>query len=308
MLHSKVKKRSRVLERKKTQYGILFALPWILGLLFFYAYPLFSSIYFSFTSYNIISPPRWVGLENYTRLLNDSRFIRSIQNTIFYAFMAVPISVMFGIFLALLLNMSVKFQGMFRTVIFLPTLVPVVATSIIWQWLLNPRFGVINYFLFLVGIDGLNWFTDPDLAIPSLVIIAQWTLGNAILIYLAGLQDISKDYYEAAEIDGANLIKKTFWITLPLLTPVIFFNLVMGVIGTLQIFALPFTISAGMGSPGSPADSLLFYSIYLYLQAFGFLNMGYASAMAWIMFVIIVIFTVIVFNGAKGFVHYEEDS
>lgn len=306
-LARKEKMRPGTLEKQRTKYGIFFALPWILGLLFFYAFPLFSSIYYSFTDYNIISAPRWVGFENYTRLFNDPRFIRSIQNTVIYALMTVPISVMIGIILSLLLNMSVKFQGFFRTVIFMPTLVPVVATSIIWQWLMNPRFGVVNYLLFLVGIDGPNWFTDPAWSKPTLMLVAQWTIGNAVLIYLAGLQDISTDYYEAADLDGANIIQKTFRITLPLLTPVIFFNLIMGVINTLQIFALPFTISAGLGTPGSPADALLFYSIYLYLQAFGFLNMGYASAMAWIMFIVIVVFTFIVFNGAKGWVHYEEE-
>ena len=304
----KVKRRSGSLERKQAMMGILFALPWILGLLFFFAFPLISSIYYSFTAYNIITPPRWIGLGNYRRLLNDARFIRSIQNTVFYATMAVPVSIMVGILLAFLLNLSVKLQGLFRTIVFLPSLVPVVATSIIWQWLLNPRFGVVNFLLSQVGIGRFNWFTDPDLALPTLVLVAQWTLGNTVLIYLAGLQDISVDYYEAAELDGANTFQKAVRITLPLLTPVIFFNLVMGIINTLQIFALPFTISAGMGTPGSPADSLLFYSIYLYLQAFGFLNMGYASAMAWIMFVIIASITFLVFNVAKGFVHYEEDS
>lgn len=295
------------IERAYRKYGILFALPWLLGLLIFYAYPLFSSVYYSFTQYNLMSDPRWIGLRNYAELFKDPLFRKSVTNTLYYTLMVVPFSILFGVLLSLLLNVPVKGQGIFRTIIFLPTLVPAVAASTVWQWLLNPQFGIVNYLLGLMGIPGPSWFFDPGMAKQSLVIIAQWTIGNSVLIYLAGLQDISKDYYEAASLDGANTLKKTFHITLPLLTPVIFFNMVMGIINALQVFALPFSISGKLGGPGSPANSLMFYSIYIYKQAFSYTNMGYASAMAWILFVIIMVCTLLVFKSSNSWVYYEDE-
>jgi multiple sugar transport system permease protein len=297
------RKRSRM-EKGRTKYGYLFALPWIVGLLLFYAYPLFGSVYYSFTNYNIVSKTTWVGLENYQNLLHDPLFWTGIKNTLFYATLEVPLSVIVGVTLALLLNLPIKGRGLFRTLFFLPTLVPIVATSIVWEWLLNPQFGLVNMNLEAFGIKGPGWLGDPLWAKPSLIIMALWGIGNAVIIYLAGLQDISKDYYEAAEIDGANAVKKAWYITLPLLTPVIFFNMVMGIINSLQVFTLPYAITYGTGKP---ANSLLFYSMYLYNNAFLYMKMGYASAMAWIMFVIIIIITLWVFRTSKRWVFYQGD-
>lgn len=231
------------LERRRAKFAYLFVAPWVLGLLLFYAYPLFGSIYYSFTNYNIVSDSSWVGLRNYTDLFHDPLFWTGIQNTLIYAAFEVPLSVIIGVLLALLLNAPIKGRGLFRTIFFLPTLVPIVATSIVWEWLLNPQFGLINSKLALLGIQGPGWLGDPQWSKPSLVVMALWGIGNAVVIYLAGLQDISKEYYEAAEIDGANPFKKAWHITLPLLTPVIFFNTVMGIINTLQVFTLPYTLT-----------------------------------------------------------------
>lgn len=292
------------MEREISLYGRLFAVPWICGLILFYAYPLLSSIYYSFTDYSIVNPFRWVGLENYENLLRDATFWTSVRNTLIFALMQVPLSMIVGIGLALLLNLRLKGQGLFRTLFFIPSLVPVIATVILWQWLLNPQFGLVNSVLDAIGLPGPPWLGDPDWAKPSLVLMTLWTLGNALLIYLAGLQDISQDYYDAADMDGANGFRKAWHITLPLLTPVIFFNMVVGLIHALQEFTMPYALTYGTGNP---AESLLFYSMYLYNNAFLYMKMGYASAMAWILFIIIVAATLAVFRSSNRWVFYQDD-
>lgn len=299
------KEKSRSIERTQARSGLLFAIPWILGLLIFYAYPLISSIYYSFTTYNVISPARWSGLNNYQMLLADKVFWKGIANTLIYSAMAVPTGVVLGVLMALLLNVKIPGRGIFRTAFYLPTLVPVVATAIVWQWMLNPQFGLVNYALDKIGISPLPWLGDAFWSKPSLVMIAMWTIGNTVIVYLAGLQDISRDYYEAADIDGATILSKATRITLPLLTPVIFFNVIMTIINTLQVFTLPFSITGGTGRP---ADSLLFYSMYLYNNAFAYMKMGYASAMAWILFIIIITISMLVFRSSNSWVFYQDES
>lgn len=294
----------RGIESRRAKYGYIFALPWITGLLLFYAYPLLSSIYYSFNKYNVISPIEWVGLNNYKELFNDPLFWTGIKNTLYYALFAVPISVVLGISLALLLNMPIRWRSFFRTVFFIPTLVPVVATAIIWQWLLNPQFGLINHLLETIGIGGPPWLGDPKWSKPSLILMAQWGIGNSVIIYLAGLQDISKDYDDAARVDGASGLRKVWHITLPLLTPVIFFNMIMGIINALQVFTLPYALTYGTGNP---ANSLLFYSMHLYNNAFLYMKMGYASAMAWILFIVIMTITLLLFRSSSRWVYYHGD-
>lgn len=292
------------IESRRAKYGYIFAIPWFIGLLMFYVYPLFGSVYYSFTNYNVVSKLQWLGLDNYTTLLKDQTFWIGISNTLFFAAFSVPLSVVIGIFLALMLNMKIRAQGIFRTVFFIPTLVPVVATSIIWQWLLNPQFGLVNSILAAMGINGPPWLGSPDWSKPSLILMSQWTIGNSIIIYLAGLQDISQDYYDASDVDGANWFMKVRHITLPLLTPVIFFNTVMGIINTLQVFTLPYAMTYGTGNP---ANSLLFYSMYLYNNAFLYMKMGYASAMAWILFIVIMAITLFVFRTSNRWVYYQDE-
>lgn len=289
-------------KEKSNYYGFLFASPWIFGLLFFYAFPLISSVYFSFTSYSILQPGGFVGLQNYKDLMNDDLLWKSIYNTVYFAVLYVPLSIIFGIAFAMVLNIKVKGMAVYRTVFFLPTLVPHIALAVLWMWLLNPGFGLINGMLHSIGIDGPAWLGSETWSKPSLVFMSLWGIGQAIVIYLAGLADIPQDYYDASDVDGASWFQKISTITLPLLTPVIFFNLVMGVIGAFQQFTLPYALTKGQGSP---ANSMTFYVMYLYDNGFKFFKMGYASAMAWILFVIIMLLTAIIFWSSKRWVHYQ---
>jgi len=300
-VHRSKRKKSRY-ETKMTLYGILFTLPWIVGLLLFNAYPLLMSAYYSLTSYSILEPEQWVGLENYRMLMKDQIFWTSIYNTLYYTIFFVPLSIVVGVGLALLLNMKIRFQGIFRTVFFVPSLVPAIATTIIWLWLLNPQFGLVNQWLEQIGIPGPPWLGSEHWSKPSLILMSLWGVGQPIVIYLAGLQDIPRDYYDAASVDGANVLQRLKHITLPLLTPVIFFNLVMGTIGALQNFVLPFTLTNGKGTP---ANSMMFYVMYLYTNGFSYLKMGYASAMAWILFIIVVSLTALIFATQRRWVFYQ---
>lgn len=217
--------------------------------------------------------------------------------------MSVPINIVLGIAVALLLNTKIKCVGLYRTIFFIPTLVPVVATATVWRWLFSMNNGLINGILSKFGMGPVPWLASADWSKTSLVIIAAWGIGQAIVINLGGLQDISPEYYEAASVDGANVWQRIFHITLPLLTPVIFYNVVMGTINALQIFTLPYSLTGG---EGSPTHSLTFYVMHLYNNAFGYMKMGYASAMAWILFVIILVLTLVIFGTSKKWVHYQQ--
>jgi multiple sugar transport system permease protein len=297
-----VKKSKTRFKKKISLFGLIFALPWIVGLLLFHAYPLFMSAYYSLTSYSILEPGEFVGLANYATLFQDKVFWISIYNTLYYTVIFVPLSIAAGVGLALLLNLKIRGQGIYRTLFFIPSLVPPVATTIIWLWLLNPQFGLVNYWLEQIGISGPPWIGSESWSKPSLILMSLWGTGQAVVIYLAGLQDIPQDYYDAAQVDGANGWQRIKNITLPLLTPVIFFNLIMGTIGALQNFVLPYTLTNGQGTP---ANSMMFYVMYLYTNGFGYLKMGYASAMAWILFLIVVVLTALIFVSQKRWVHYQ---
>ena len=299
---AKPSSRSSTYKRKMSLYGFLFALPWILGIVLFNAYPLIMSVYYSFTTYSVLDPGEWVGAGNYKELTADNTFWISIYNTLYYTVISVPLNIAVGVGLALLLNMKIRGQGIYRTLFFLPSLVPAVASTIIWLWLLNPQFGLVNYVLEQFGIPGPPWLGDEHWSKPSLILMGVWGVGQAIVIYLAGLQDIPQDYYDAAEVDGAGTMRKLRHITLPLMTPVIFFNLIMGTIGAMQNFVLPYTLTNGTGSP---ANSLMLYVMYLYQNAFNYLKMGYASAMAWILFLIVALLTALIFVTQKRWVHYQ---
>lgn len=290
------------IEAHKARVGLIFTLPWIIGLLVFYCYPLLASIYYSFTSYSILSPGEFVGISNYKELMHDSLFLKSVGNTLIFTLMSVPINIILGIIIALLLNTSIMGRGLFRTIFFIPTLVPVVASSAVWKWVFNANYGLINGILAKFGADPVPWLASAKISKLSLVIIVAWGIGQAIIVNLGGLQDISREYYEAADIDGANYFQKTRSITIPLLSPVIFYNVIMGMINSLQIFTLPYALTNG---EGTPMHSLTFYVMYLYNNAFGYMKMGYASAMAWILFVIILALTIVVFRASKKLVHYQ---
>lgn len=290
------------IEAHKARIGLLFTLPWIVGLLVFYCYPLLASIYYSFTSYSILSPGNFVGLNNYKELFHDSLFLKSVTNTLFFTAISVPINIVFGVLIALLLNTNIHGRSLYRTVFFIPTLVPIVASATVWKWIFNSNYGLLNGILAKFGINPVPWLASAKISKLSLVIIAAWGIGQAIIVNLGGLQDISREYYEAADIDGANYFQKTRKITIPLLSPVIFYNVIMGIINSLQIFTLPYALTNG---EGTPMHSLTFYVMHLYNNAFGYMKMGYASAMAWILFIIILLLTIAVFKSSKKWVHYQ---
>ncbi len=293
---------------KEAIVGYLFVSPWIIGFLAFTLWPFLQSIYLSFTRYNIVSPAKWVGTANYRMLLTqDPLFWHSAWVTIRFALFAVPLGIIFGIALALLLNINVKGIAVFRTIFFLPSIVPTVATSVLFIWLLNPNIGLINRLLHVValllskpGFNGPAWLNTAPWAFYSLILMALWGVGGSMVIYLAGLKDIPVHLYEAATIDGANALRKMRHITLPMMTPVIFFNLIMGIIGAFQYFTQAYVMTPN----GGPEDSTYFYSLYLYNRAWKYLDMGYASAMAWMLFLIIIVMTGIVFRSQKKWVHY----
>jgi len=281
--------------------GYLFALPWFIGFFVFTLYPVMAAIYYSFCSYNIVSSPQWINIANYKTLINeDSLFWESLFNTVFYTFFSVPLGISIALILAVLLNHKLRGMSWFRTIFYLPTIVPVVASCILWLWILNPQFGLLNVFLAKLGITGPGWLADENWSKPSLILMSTWAVGGSMIIFLAGLQDIPRRLYEAAELDGANWWRKFISITVPMLTPTIFFNLVMGIIGSFQVFTQAFIMT-----DGGPVDSTLFYVLYLYRNAFVYFKMGYASAMALILFIIILFFTlVIIFTSSKWV--YEE--
>ena len=281
--------------------GLLFISPWILGFLTFRVYPFLASLYYSFTFYPVLQDPKWIGIRNYVNLFDDPRFLTSLWNSSYYALGAVPMGALFGIILAMLLNMRVKGLSVFRTIFFLPSITPVVAAAIVWLWMFNPRIGLINYFLSLVGIHGPAWMGDPQWAKPALILMSIWSVGNAVVIYLAALQDVPRELLEAASLDGAKAMQKIRYVTLPMISPVILFNVIVGLIAAFQLFTQVHVMTDGQGSP---ADSTLMMSIYLFQSAFAFFKMGYASAQAWILFLIIVAFTLVLFRISGRLVYY----
>ncbi|MBS4200468.1 sugar ABC transporter permease [Bacillus sp. FJAT-49732] len=257
------------------------------------------SLFYSFTDYDIIQKPTWVGFKNFTELMHDELFWKSLYNTFYYTLFSCPLGVVVGVGIALLLNLKVKGMAIYRTIFYLPSIVPFVASSILWLWLLDPQFGVINALLENLGIPGPGWLVDPQWSKPALILMGLWGVGGPMIIYLAALQDIPNDLYESADIDGATWWQKILFITIPMLTPVILFNLIMGLIGSFQYFTQAYIMTRG-----GPNDSTLFYALYLYNNAFSYFHMGYASAMAWILFAIVMSVTLLIFKSSARWVYY----
>ena len=282
--------------------GMLWTAPWWLGFLLFLAVPMGISLYISFCDYPLLQPPVYIGAANYAGLAVDPTFKKVLSNTILYTAAAIPLGTILAILLASLLNQDVKGQALFRTCVYIPTIVPLVAVAVVWLWMLNPQFGLINQSLRAVGIDGPLWLAAPRWALASLVLVSLWGIGTPVVIYLAGLQGIPDELYEAATLDGASHAQRFWHVTLPGLSPVILFNVIIAIIGTWQIFALPYVMLKG--SPG-PDRSTYFYSMYLFDNAFRYLKMGYASAMAWIQLIIILALTGMVFLVSRRTVFYR---
>ncbi len=291
------------LARRDAFYAYVFLLPWIVGFVGFVAGPILASLVLSATQYNIVKPPEFIGLANYVRAFTaDPLFWPSILRTFEYAIVIVPLGVGGALAVALLLNQGLRLTNVYRTIFFLPHLTPVVASIFIWTWLLHPQFGFVNEMLFrLFHIHGPGWFGSKEWAIPSLILVALWGVigGNMMMIFLAGLQGVPKDLYEVAAIDGAGTWKRFWNITLPMISPTLFFNTVLAVIGALQTFT-----SAFVATQGGPAYATWFYALHIYATAFQFSEMGYASALAWLFFVVLVSFTFIQFRAATRWVYY----
>ncbi|WP_315096127.1 sugar ABC transporter permease [uncultured Cellulomonas sp.] len=281
----------------------IFLAPWFLGLGLITIGPMVASGYLSFTDYDLLQSPSWVGLENYTRLFEDPRLLNSLRVTFTYVFTAVPLQLVAALALALVLDRGLKGLPFYRSVLYLPSLLGgSVAVAILWRQVFGVD-GLVNAFLGLFGVEGKGWVSDPDTALGTLVILHVWTFGAPMIIFLAGLRQIPEMYYEAASIDGAGLLRKFRSITLPLLTPIIFFNLVLQVIGAFQSFTQAFVVSGGTGGP---ADSTMFYTLYLYQKGFTAFEMGYASAMAWLLVLIVAVMTLINFFASKFWVFYDD--
>jgi multiple sugar transport system permease protein len=289
-------------ERRRLVTGLLFVSPWIIGFLAFQIYPLLASFYYGFTYYDIVRAPKWLGLDNYRSLLEDGQFVTAVTNTAFYAVLAVPSQLVTAYVLAFLLNQRIYARSLLRTVFYLPNIVPTVSSAMLWLWILDTRVGLINTTLASLGLHTIPWLAHPAWSKPSLVLINLWYTGTAMIIFLAALQDVPGDLYDAAKVDGATWWQQLIRVTVPLTTPAILFSLITGLIGASQTFSFPYILTNG-----GPADSTLFYALYLFRTAFVYLRMGYASAMAWILLIIIVIFTYLVFKTSGRWVFYSSD-
>ncbi len=301
-MENQIKKSRMKMSTQESVFGYVFLMPWILGMIFFTGGPIIASLILAFCDWDLITPPKFVAFGNFIHMFGDTRFLASLFNTFYYTVFSVPLAIVGSVLVAMLMNQKWKTVSLLRTIYYLPSVTAGVASAIIWMWLLNPDFGLINYGLSMLGIAGPKWMADEVWAKPALVIMSLWGVGGNMIVYLAGLQGIPRQLYEAAEIDGAGMMQKFWHVTIPMLTPVIFFNLIMSIVWSFQIFTQVYVMTGGQGGP---SDSTLVMVLYIYQQAFKFHNMGYASAIAWMLFIIILVFTLLQFKVAGGWVHYE---
>jgi multiple sugar transport system permease protein len=298
-------------ERRNLVAGLLFISPWLIGFFCFYLYPALASFFYSFTDFKILQDPRPIGLANYTRLLGDPLFAKSLLNTLYLVILGVPLATFTALGIALLLNTkSIRGIGIFRTIFYLPVVVPPVAAAILWIWLLNPQYGLLNQVLKVVGIEGPLWFYDADWSKAGIILLTVWAAGDVVIIYLGALQGVSKQLYEAADVDGAGPWAKLRNVTIPMISPAILFNLVTGAIGAFQYFTQAYVINAGIVGHGSDSgggveNGLLFYGLNVYNNAFRYFRIGYASSLAWIMLIVILVTTVVMLRISRRRVYYE---
>jgi len=278
---------------------LAFISPWLIGFVWFFLYPTVASLYYGFTSYNVLQPPTWVGLSNYIEMTQDSRFWNSLSNTVYYTLLSVPLNILVAFTLALVLNQAIPGRAVLRTLVYIPVVLPITATAMIWMWIFNTNWGMLNNLLALIGIRGPAWLGSPLWAKPSLILMQTWLVGAGILIFLAALQDVPRVLYEAAEVDGAGPWRKLINVTIPMVTPAMLFTLLTGLIAAFQVFA-----SAWIMTNGGPVRATEFYILYLYNNGFKFFKMGYASAMAWVLFILVLVVSVITFRSSARWVYY----
>jgi len=291
-------------QRREIKWGLIFLSPWIIGFALFTVFPMVASLVFSVTEFNLLHPTefKFIGLSNYARLFSDPQVIQSLLITLKFALIAVPIGIFVPLGLALLVNAKRLFgKNVFRALFYMPQMISAVAVVVVFGAVLNSESGWINQILTAIGIEGPRWFQDENWVIPALAIMTVWTVGSTMITMLAGLQNVPTEMYEAARVDGASPVRSFFNITVPMISPVIFYNLVLALIGSFQVFIAPFIIGAGRGDPNG---STMVYNLYLYKTAFAFLDMGYGATLAWVMFVICLILTVVLFKTQRRWVYY----
>jgi multiple sugar transport system permease protein len=294
------KQRMTAAQRRDLRDGLLFTSPFIFGVLVLWIGPMLYSLYLLVHRWNMLAPPEFIGLGHFERMLDDPLVSTSLYNTAYYTFIGVPLQLLVAFALAVMLNQDIWGRGIYRTIYYLPSITPAVAFAVVWVQILNPEFGVLNEVLAWVCLRPINWLFDPVWAKPAFIIMTLWLTGFQMIIFLAGLQGVPKELQEAAEIDGANTWRRFFSVTIPIISPIIFFNMIIGIIGSFQVFT-----SAFIMTDGSPQNSTLFMVLYLYRNAFELFKMGYAAALAWLLFIIIMIFTAIQFFFANRWVYYE---
>jgi multiple sugar transport system permease protein len=290
----------RTAKSRRAVTGYLFISPFVLGFLLWFLAPALTAVWLTFFDWNMIRDPIYIGLENFKEIFRDKLFIQSLKVTAYYTLVSVPVSLVFGFLIALLLNTKVRGIAAFRTMFYIPSIVPVVANVVLWNFVFNTDFGLANALLRALGLRKILWLQDPKWVMPALIIMSLWGLGGGVVIYLAGLQGIPETLYEAAEIDGAGRWAKLWNVTVPLISPVMFFNLIMGIIGSFQVFAAGFLMTSG-----GPQNATLFYVLYTYRTGIQYFDMGYAAVLAWILFFIILGLTLLVFRYVGRLVHYE---
>ena len=289
-------------ERREALNAYVFMSPVILGLLIFTLGPIIASLFLSFTNYNLLNDPKWIGVDNYVKMYGERLFWQSLKVSATYSLISVPLGMMLALFLAILLNRKMRGIYTLRSIYYLPTVISGVGVALLWRWIFNGQYGVLNTLLRNIGIKGPNWLLDENWALTALIITSVWGVGGTMLIFLAGLQGIPAEINEAAEIDGAGKLEQFRYITLPMISHVTFFNLVLGIIGALQVFTDAYVITGG-----GPNNSTLFIAVYLYRHAFQFLNFGYAAALAWVLFLIVMVLTIFVFRSSPLWVFYESE-
>ena len=287
-------------QRRDLRDGLLFTSPFILGVLALWVGPMLYSLYLILHKWNMLKAPQFIGLGNFERMLNDPLVGKSLVNTAYYTFLGVPLQLLVAFSLAVMLNQQIRGLGIYRTVYYLPSITPAVAFAVVWLQILNPEFGVLNQVLSWFGLGPVNWLFNPAWSKPALIIMSLWLTGFQMIIFLAGLQSVPKELQEAAEIDGANTWRRFVTVTIPIISPIILFNMIIGIIGSFQVFTAVFVMTEG-----GPQDSTLFMVLYLYQNAFERFRMGYAASLAWVLFLIIMIFTAIQFFFANRWVYYE---
>ena len=295
--------------RRQTLMGLAFASPFIVGAAVFIIYPVLASAWYSFTDFNLFQSPKFIWLKNYQYMFSDTTFWKALANTLYLTVFGVPLTIVIALAGAHLMNMPVRGQPLFRALVYLPTVVPVVVGGYLWRWLLNTQYGFVNYFLKAFHIPQPQWLEQPNWGKPAIIMMSLWVIGGTMIIYLAALKEVPADLYEAAQLDGAGWFSRFRYVTWPTLSPVTLFQIIVTMIAYLQIFAQPYLLTQTRmnGASYGPGESMVSYSMYLYQNAFVFLKMGYASAMAWVLFLVTLLITLVLLKSSKKWVHYDSE-